>query len=255
MSKLDYCIRMQFRMIAGELVAAGFLLVMAGLFLSYGGFFGGSGYPFMWKIGIPCLIAEVLLAFSVLRKLFIRSVYGSSAGLYQSLPLSAGDLGLSKIFAAGTFMLAAFLPVFFIFGNGLGSYYVGRYRISAAVTQILVNQGYVHSQVPLFAALVVVSLVLGCFAAAAAVQLVIALINQDSRDGEKRSRGTALAEAGFAVLTAAAVTALNFLPYWLLLRSGTGHLMHPAMLPGAGILINGVIMLAAGRSSVKVMER
>ncbi len=257
MSKLDYCIRMQFRMIAGELAVTLLMLFMTVIFLFYGGF-GGEGYRIMWAIGVPGLIVGILVSFSALRKLYVRSVYGTSSGLYQALPISASEQTISKTFTAGVFLILAFLPVFFIFGNGLGSYYVGRYRIRAAVTQILVNLGYVHSQVPLFAALAVVSAVLGCFAAAAAVHLVIVLVNQDHRDSGSRSRFTGIVETGFSLLALGIVAALNLLPYWILLASGgengDGAMPHPAILPVAGILLNVGAMLAAGKGSVRLLD-
>ena len=257
MSKLDYCIKTQFRMIAGELIVTIFMLFLTVLFLSYGGF-GGEGYFLMKAVGIPGAAAGLLLSFSALRKLYVRSVYGTSSGWYQALPISASEQVTSKIFTAGVFLVLAFLPAFFIFGNGLGSYYLGRYRIRAAVTQILVNLGYVHSQVPLFAALAVVSAVLGCFAAAAAVQIVIALLNQHRRDGAERNLAVSVAETCFSVLAASAVAAMNLLPYWLLISGrigGGGELAHPAMMPVAGILLNVGVLLAAGKGSVRLLER
>lgn len=253
MNKLDYCIKMQFRMIAGELVAAGFLLVVAVLFLYYGGF-GGEGYQVMNAIGTSGFLAAALLGFSALRKLFVRSVYGGDSGLYQALPLTAGEQITSKIFTAGIFLLLAFLPIFLIYGSGLGSLYAGKYRISAAIIQVLVNLGYTHSQVPLFAAAAVVAAVLGCFAAAAAVQFVIVWLNRKRRDGTKRSVGSVIVETVFAVLALTVMTFLNLLPYWLLIRSGEMHLLHPAMVPGTLIFLNGAVMLAEGKGSVKAVE-
>ena len=254
MNKLDYCIKTQFRMIAAELAVTLFMLFLTVIFLSYGGF-GGEGYGLMKAIGRPGLVTGILLSFSALRKLYVRSVYGASSGLYQALPVTAEEQITSKIFTAGVLLLLAFLPAFFIFGNGLGSYYFGRYRIRAAVTQILVNLGYVHSQVPLFAALAVVSLVLGCFAAAAAVQLVLALMNQKHRDGAEPSLAASIAETCVSMLAAGAVAAMNLVPYWLTVQSGEPQLPHPAVLPAAEILLNGAVVFAAGRGSVKLTKR
>lgn len=247
MNRLDYCIKMQIRMIAGELITAVFLLFMTVMFLNYGGY-GGSAYGFMWSIGTPCLVAVVLLAFSALRKLFVRSVYGGDAGLYQSLPISASELVTSKIFAAGVFLLLAFLPVFLIFGSGLGSLYIGKYRIRAAVTQILVNLGYTHSQVPLFAALALIAAVLGCFAAAAAVQLVITLYHSSASS----RRSLAVGSLAMAVFMAG-VLVLNVCPYLLLAE--IKPLFHPAAVPAAEILLNTVVVMGAGYGNVQRLER
>lgn len=253
MNKLDYCIKTQFRMIAAELAVTIFMVFLTVLFLSYGGF-GGEGFGLMKAIGTPGLMTGTLVSFSALRKLYVRSVYGASSGLYQALPVTTGEQITSKIFAAGVLLLLAFLPAFFIFGNGLGSYYFGRYRIRILVTQVLVNQGYVHAQAPLFAALAVVSLILGCFAAAAAVQLVIAVLNRNRKDGEERRSVNAIAETGIAVLSVGIVIFMNLLPYWLLMQDGGMPLSHPAMLPAAEILLNGIVLLAAGRGSVRAVE-
>ena len=152
-------------------------------------------------------------------------------------------------------MFLAFLPAFFIFGNGLGSYYFGRYQIRILVTQVLVNLGYVHAQVPLFAALVVVSLILGCFAAAAAVQLMIMMMNQKRRDGADRSLAVSIGETCVSMLAAGAVAAMNLVPYWLMVQRGELQLPHPAILPAAEILLNGAVVFAAGRGSLNLTKR
>ena len=111
MSKLDYCIKMQFKMTVGEFLTVGLMLFVAVLPWIYMGF-GGSGYVGIWLVGMPGLVAGLSLSFLVLRKIFVRSVYTSSSALYQSLPLTAADLVISKIFTAGIFLLLAFLPAF-----------------------------------------------------------------------------------------------------------------------------------------------
>ena len=151
-------------------------------------------------------------------------------------------------------MFLAFLPAFFIFGNGLGSYYFGRYQLRVLVTQVLVNLGYVHAQVPLLAALAVVSLILGCFAAAAAVKLMIVMMNQKRRDGADRSLAASIGETCASMLTAGTVAAMNLVPYWLMVQRGEPQLTYPAMLPAAEILLNGAIVFAAGRCSLKLVK-
>ena len=253
MNKLDYCIKTQFRMIAAELAVTLFMLFLTVIFLSYGGF-GGEGYFLMKAIGRPGLMTGILVSFSALRKLYIRSVYGESSGLYQALPVTAAEQITSKIFSAGVLLLLAFLPAFFIFGNGLGSYYFGRYQLRVLVTQVLVNLGYVHAQAPLFAALAVVSLILGCFAVAAAVQLMIVMMNRKCRDGADRSLAASIGETCVSMLAAGTVAAMNLVPYWLMIQRGELQLPHPAMLPAAEILFNVAIVFAAGSGSLKLVK-
>ncbi len=248
MSKLDYCIRMQFKMAAGEFLTLGLMLFVAVLPWIYMGF-GGSGYVGIWFVGLPALLAGLSLSFYVLRKIFVRSVYTSSSALYQSLPLTAADLVTSKIFTAGIFLLLAFLPAFLIFGNGMGSLYVGKYQIKAAIIQILVNQGYRHSQTPLFVSLALIAAVFGCFAMAAVIQFVIAVYHSSANWPGKLMVGI----VGM-VLTILAELGLNLLPYIVLLNSGEGAMHHPAMLPAAGILINAGVMLAAGKRSARLLD-
>ena len=252
MSKLDYCIRMQFKIAAGEFVTACMLLMMIGIVWLYMGF-GGSGYVGMWLAGVPAFLAGLYLSFRVLRKIFINSVSGPASALYQSLPLSFADLVTSKIFTAGIFLLLAFLPAFLIFGNGLGSYYLSRYVIRSAMVQLLVNLGYLHSQAPLFAALTVVTVVLGCFTMAAAVQFMTAAYQSLTNRPGKLAVGI----VGM-ILAVLGVLFLNLLPYWLLISGGIGHsgeMPHTAMMPAAGILLNVGVLLAAGKGSVRLLER
>ena len=249
MRKLDYCIKMQFKMTVGEFLTVGLMLFVAVLPWIYMGF-GGSGYVGIWLVGMPGLVAGLSLSFLVLRKIFVRSVYTSSSALYQSLPLTAADLVISKIFTAGIFLLLAFLPAFLIFGNGLGSLYVGKYQIKAAIIQILVNLGYRHSQIPLFVSLALIAAVFGCFAMAAVIQFVIAVYYSSSNWPGKLAAGI----VGM-VLAILAALGLNLLPYILLLSSGEGAVAHTAMMPAAGILLNVGVLLAAGKGSVRLLER
>ena len=255
MNRLDYCIKMQFKITAADSVVsfmAAVLVVI--LFLKMG--FGGDNYGGMWLAGVPCLILGLAISSNALGKIFVRSVYCTSGSLYQSLPVTASQQVTSKIFAAGLIFLLNLCPAALIFANGLGSLYLGRYLPAAAMIQLLVNRGYLHAQAPLFLALTVIGLILGCFAAAAAVQLAIAVCNRNSRDGGKRSIGKIILDSAVSAVAAAVVAAVNFLPYWFLLHPESGwSLTQPWMVPGAEILLNGVVLLAAGSGSVRMAER
>ena len=56
------------------------------------------------------------------------------------------------------------------------------------------------------------------------------------------------------MLSVGIVIFMNLLPYWLLMQDGGMPLSHPAMLPAAEILLNGIVLLAAGRGSVRAVE-
>ena len=255
MNRLDYCIKMQFKITAADSVVSFMMAVLVvTLFLKMG--FGGDNYGGMWLAGVPCLVLGLGVSSHALGKIFVRSVYGSSGSLYQSLPVTASQQVTSKIFAAGLIFLLNLCPAALIFANGLGSLYLGRYLPIAAMIQLLVNRGYLHVQAPLFMALTVIGVILGCFAAAAAVQLAIAVCNRNSRDGGKRSIGKVILDSAVSAVAAAAVAAVNFLPYWFLLHPESGwSLTQPWMVPGAEILLNGVVLLAAGSGSVRMAER
>ena len=132
----------------------------------------------------------------------------------------------------------------------MGSLYVGKYQIKAAIIQILVNLGYRHSQIPLFVSLALIAAVFGCFAMAAVIQFVIAVYYSSSNWPGKLAAGI----VGM-VLAILAALGLNLLPYILLLSSGEGAVAHTAMMPAAGILLNVGVLLAAGKGSVRLLER
>lgn len=99
MNKIDKCIKLNFAMVENEI---GFLCVLGSAMI----FCAVSPTMFFF---IP-IAAAVLMVFLIkmYKKLFYTSIYGETAPLYQSLPVTVEDMVISRIFTAGTGLLLAY---------------------------------------------------------------------------------------------------------------------------------------------------
>jgi len=100
---------------------------------------------------LPLLAVSIYFFFKAMRKLFYDSIYGKSAYLFQSLPVSPSQLVSCKIFAAGlSFLLLSAVMVgaglvIALFQSGIRAYVDG-------LMQDFVDQGAVTEQLPLILA-------------------------------------------------------------------------------------------------------
>lgn len=98
MNRLDKCIKLNFGMVENEI---GIMCVMAmGIILC------GLGLTLL--ILIPVLaVVQVVFVVKMYKKLYYTSLYGETAALYQSIPVSVEEMAVSRIFTAGTALLMA----------------------------------------------------------------------------------------------------------------------------------------------------
>ena len=98
MSMLDKCIKVNFTMVENEI---GIICIMAGAsFLCLMGL--------LLVLIIPVLAAvQCIFVVKMYKKLFYTSLYGETALLSQSLPVSVEEMAVSRIFTAGTGLLMA----------------------------------------------------------------------------------------------------------------------------------------------------
>lgn len=99
MNRLGKCIKLNFAMVENEI---GFLCVLGSAII----FCAVSGTMF-FAVPIAAVILVVFLI-KMYKKLFYTSIYGETATLYQSLPVSVEDMVISRIFTAGTGLLMAY---------------------------------------------------------------------------------------------------------------------------------------------------
>ena len=98
MSRLDKCIKLNFGMVENEI---GIMCVMA-----MGTILCGLGLTLL--ILIPVLaVVQVVFVVKMYKKLYYTSLYGETAALYQSIPVSVEEMAVSRIFTAGTALLMA----------------------------------------------------------------------------------------------------------------------------------------------------
>lgn len=98
MSRLDKCIKLNFGMVENEI---GIICVMA-----MGTILCGLGLTLL--ILIPVLaVVQVVFVVKMYKKLYYTSLYGETAALYQSIPVSVEEMAVSRIFTAGTALLMA----------------------------------------------------------------------------------------------------------------------------------------------------
>ena len=98
MNRLDKCIKLNFGMVENEI---GIMCVMAmGIILC------GLGLTLL--ILVPVLaVVQVVFVVKMYKKLYYTSLYGETAVLYQSIPVSVEEMAVSRIFTAGTALLMA----------------------------------------------------------------------------------------------------------------------------------------------------
>lgn len=98
MSRLDKCIKLNFGMVENEI---DIICVMA-----MGTILCGLGLTLL--ILIPVLaVVQVVFVVKMYKKLYYTSLYGETAALYQSIPVSVEEMAVSRIFTAGTALLMA----------------------------------------------------------------------------------------------------------------------------------------------------
>lgn len=89
--KLDAVIKAELKLVEGEIALSSTMMVLMVL---------AAMTLYMSVLAIPALIAALYFIYRAYWKLFYDSVFGSSCGLYQALPIPHSHRVLSKIFAA-----------------------------------------------------------------------------------------------------------------------------------------------------------
>ena len=111
MNRLDKCIKINFRMVSNEI----------GIMCVAGGAMCLCFLSLIMLIIIPVLaIVQLVFTVKMYEKLFYTGLYGETALLYQSLPVTWEEMTVSKIFTAGTGNLMAQLVTFICMAAGAG---------------------------------------------------------------------------------------------------------------------------------------
>ena len=242
--KLDAYIRTQMSLIYGEL----FFLLCVILFCFLGSVSGAyDAASLSGLVYVPYFIGGLLMTARAFFKIFCRSLFGSDAMLYQSLPVSAAVQVIARIFAAGILLTAYLMPIFWV-----GLSFVGRilYRTSFTllVPQVLINLGWHPAKAPLFAALMLVSLIAFCFTLAALALLAAEAVETSKSGGKNRTFLVVLAGVADLVI----LIAVNLLPYLLVTGARIGE---PALVPAGVLAVNILLGGACGWLSVNLLEK
>ncbi len=248
--KLDACIKIHLHMGGYGALLVAITMVTVTLFFMIGGFY---------EAGIlgACGIAGIMLSPRRLRKICCSSLYGDSALLYYSLPVSHGVLIAGKVYAAGVLLLLGGLPLLYAVFPLIGEYCWGIavQKPQRVVMQLLVNLGYHPMKIPLFLGLAFLSTVLFFFAAAAVVQFVVVWVHslqpaKKNRTSEEIRRALRMS---LCIPTGILVTAsLNGLPYWWLTEKLPAY---PALIPAAVIAVNLTLLSGCGLISCWLLKK
>jgi len=129
---LDKCIKANFRMVGSEIGIASVMGLLTAFFL--------STFVLILVLFIP-LIVTIVYIIKMYKKLFYTSLYGETAAMYQSLPVTASQMTAAKIFTAAAgniiitaaYMLAITFAITFMGGtDGIMSFFSELTQIYAA---------------------------------------------------------------------------------------------------------------------------
>lgn len=154
-NRLDAVIKADLKMVEAEIALSSTMMILMVLAVMT---------LFMSILAIPALLAAIFFIYKGYWKLFYDSVFGSSCGLYQALPIPHSQRVLSKILAAsvcGLVPVLVLLIVFAFFNVGMGYGLMG--NIFDLIGDIGLN-GSKAGDTPLQAALSLSASVLGLIA-------------------------------------------------------------------------------------------
>lgn len=240
-NRLDAVIKADLKMVEAEIALSSTMMILMVLAVMT---------LFMSILAIPALLAAIFFIYKGYWKLFYDSVFGSSCGLYQALPIPHSQRVLSKIFAAsvcGLVPVLVLLIVFAFFNVGMGYGLMG--NIFDLIGDIGLN-GSKAGDTPLQAALSLSASVLGLIAEQLAEVSVI-FLTITFYMVKPQEKHTSVRK----ILTAAGC--------WLFLKAidNVGWVFRqlkvdmPLPESGIDILIYTVVLIAAFRLTVGMLEK
>ena len=240
-NRLDAVIKADLKMIEAELALSSTMMILMVLAVMT---------LFMSILAIPALLAAIFFIYKGYWKLFYDSVFGSSCGLYQALPIPHSQRVLSKIFAAsvcGLVPVLVLLIVFAFFNVGMGYGLMG--NIFDLISDMGLKLGSVSGS-PMNTALYLSSSVLNLLASdMASVSIIFLAITlyMVQPQGKRTSVRKILAIAvGWLALKA-----LDF-PDWMFKQL---KVESPLLESGVDILFQIVVLLVTFRMTVRMMEK
>lgn len=240
-NKLDAVIKADLKMIEAELALSSTMMILMVLAVMT---------LFMSILAIPALLAAIFFIYKGYWKLFYDSVFGSSCGLYQALPIPHSQRVLSKIFAAsvcGLVPVLVLLIVFAFFNVGMGYGLMG--NIFDLIGDIGLN-GSKAGDTPLQAALSLSASVLGLIAEQLAEVSVIflAITFYMVKPQEKHTSVRKILTAAGCWLFLKAIDNVD----WVFRQLKVDM---PLLESGIDILIYTVVLIAAFRLTVGMLEK
>ena len=205
---------------------------------------------YMSFLAIPALLAAMFFIYKGFWKLFYDSVFGSSCGLYQALPIPHSQRVLSKIFAAsvcGLVPVLVLLIVFAFFNVGMGYGLMG--NIFDLIGDIALN-GSKSGDTPLQAALSLAASVLGLIAGqlAEVSAIFLAITFYMVQPQEKHTNVRKILTAAGCWLFLKAIDNMD----WVFEKLKVDM---PMLETGMDILIYTVVLIAAFRLTVGMLEK
>ena len=240
-NRLDAVIKADLKMIEAELALSSTMMILMVLAVMT---------LFMSILAIPALLAAIFFIYKGYWKLFYDSVFGSSCGLYQALPIPHSQRVLSKIFAAsvcGLVPVLVLLIVFAFFNVGMGYGLMG--NIFDLIGGIGLQLGSVSGS-PMNTALYLSSSVLNLLASdmASVSVIFLAITLYMVQPQEKRTSVRKILAIAVGWL---ALKALDF-PDWMFKQL---KVESPLLESGVDILFQIVVLLVTFRMTVRMMEK
>ncbi len=240
-NKLDAVIKADLKMVEAEIALSSTTMILMVLALMT---------LYMSFLAIPALLAGIFFIYKGFWKLFYDSVFGSSCGLYQALPIPHSHRVLSKIFAAavcGLVPVLALLITFTLFNVGMGNGLMG--NIFDLIGDIGLN-GSKAGDTPLQAALSLAASVLGLIAGQLAEVSVIflAITLYMVQPQEKRTSVRKILTIACCWLFLKAIDNVD----WVFQQLKVDM---PLLESGIDILIHIAVLIAAFRLTVGMMEK
>lgn len=245
-NKLDAVIKADLKMVEAEIALSSTMMILMVLAVMT---------LYMSFLAIPALLAAMFFIYKGFWKLFYDSVFGSSCGLYQALPIPHSHRVLSKIFAAsvcGLVPVLVLLITFAIFSMGMGYGLMGNGlmgNIFDLIGDIALN-GSKSGDTPLQAALSLAASVLGLIAGQLAEVSVIflAITFYMVQPQEKHTNVRKILTAAGCWLFLKAIDNMG----WIFEKLKVDM---PLLETGMDILIYTVVLIAAFRLTVGMLEK
>lgn len=252
MSVNDKYLLAQMRFAAAELIGLAVTILLYFLVVYTEGGISFSQLTGRWEIGLHRVVIKGLLWFGVVymllyiriaRKICWTSLFGSSSGLYSSLPVSVSAAVTSKIFLLGAVLTipCAMVPNL---GNAMTEgLFFSRFRLPEVLIQLLVNGGMAAEKAPAVLALGTLFLLLAGFTVSSAI--LFAVVDCQCK------RGSSLRQFVELVVLVGAVCGILTIPWFKISWVDSDY---PLLLPLVMLLWELMLLVGAGRGCVRLLK-